>query len=432
MIEPPPKRELACHEDVMAPLEERVQRLFASDPETLRDPYPLYRELRERAPVYEIGPMVLIPRHRDAARTMLDVEHFESGAGNRGSRWAQTRAEFAEHEQKAYDELTAFEAKSVTRSNADDHRRLRAIVHRAFTPRQIGQLRESIESYAATVLAPLVGEEVSDLTTFAYRLPLLVIADIVCVPDEDIELIRGWTSKIARFKGGVEPDRLVAAHAALCEFRRYLEELLKEHRRRPVTSELLATLFEAEADGRMSAEELTVMCSSLLIAGHETTTNLIGIGLVELLRNRDQWQMLCADQDLAPRTVEELLRYVSPVQWTRERFALDGAEIAGVCISAGTTVTVMVASANRDPEAFTDPERLNILRPDSKNHLGFGLGPHFCLGAALARLEADVAFRTMARRFPNMELAVDTETLQWEGNAMLRHLKSIPVALGVG
>jgi cytochrome P450 len=183
----------------------------------------------------------------------------------------------------------------------------------------------------------------------------------------------------------------------------------------------------AHEGDRLADQELTAMFVILLFAGHETTTNLIGNGLVELMRHRDQWERLCADPSLVPAAVEELLRWVTPVQWLG-RVATEPFELEGVQIEAGQTVFPILAAANRDPAAFRNPERLDISRPDAKNHLALGFGPHFCIGNALARLEGTVAFATLARRFPGLELA--DEHLGWRGNAMLRGLEALPVRLG--
>jgi cytochrome P450 len=189
----------------------------------------------------------------------------------------------------------------------------------------------------------------------------------------------------------------------------------------------VTALMQAQEGDRLADQELTAMFVVLLFAGHETTTNLIGIGLVELLRHRDQWERLCADPSLAASATEELLRWVTPVQWLG-RVVTEPFELEGVRLERGQSVFPILAAANRDPEAFADPNRLDITRPDARNHLALGFGPHFCIGNALARLEGTVAFGTLARRFPELELAEDE--LGWRGNAMLRGLTALPVRLG--
>jgi cytochrome P450 len=182
----------------------------------------------------------------------------------------------------------------------------------------------------------------------------------------------------------------------------------------------------AEGEDRLTTDELASNFVMLLFAGHETTTNLIGIGLLELLRQRDQWQLLCDQPELAPRAVEEMLRYVTPVQWNN-RVALCDFEYGGIEIPRGRLVFSVLAAANRDPDAFPDPERVDVMR-DTRGHLALGIGAHFCLGASLTRLEGRVAFETLARRFPDMQLA--DEDFGWRGSALLRSPDRLPIALG--
>jgi cytochrome P450 len=217
------------------------------------------------------------------------------------------------------------------------------------------------------------------------------------------------------------------AHAAMRDFRAYVDAMLDDHRRNPSASDLVGALIDAEQGERLTADELAGMFFVLLFAGHETTTSLIGTGMLELLRHRDQWEKLCADPSLAPATTEELLRWVTPVQWTTRVTNVE-VEVAGTCIPPETTVFPMIASANRDPTVFAEPETLDITREDSGQHLALGFGSHFCLGAALARLEGTIAYRTLATRFPNIELASDS--FAYGGNAMLRRPATLPVRLG--
>jgi cytochrome P450 len=187
-------------------------------------------------------------------------------------------------------------------------------------------------------------------------------------------------------------------------------------------------MVDAHTDERLTALELAVFCASLLIAGHETTSHLLTNGLLELMTARDQWQVLCDEPDLAGAAVEELLRYVAPVQWAG-RVAEPGAEIGGVAIAAETTVFLLLASANRDENVFVRPDTLDLRRSAKKDHLSFGLGLHYCIGTPLARLEGEVVFRALAERFPKLELAVERESLEWSGSSQLRGPKSLPVVL---
>ena len=258
----------------------------------------------------------------------------------------------------------------------------------------------------------------------------LVIADILSVPDEEgRDEIRSWGNRIARHFGSSDPALVIDAHRAIEEFRAYVGGVIARHRADPDGgSELVAALLGAEGDEQLSEDELAAMFVVLLFAGHETTTNLISIGLVELLRERDQWELLCREPDLVPGAVEELLRWVTPVQW-EQRLVVEDVELGGALLERGQTVFTMLAGANRDPEVFERADELDIRREDARKHLSFGHGPHFCLGASLARLEGEIAFTELTRRFPDIELAVDPGELVFQGAAMMRQLRALPVRL---
>ena len=255
----------------------------------------------------------------------------------------------------------------------------------------------------------------------------MIIGDLLGVPREDQELIHDWTDALARNQHNVESGPLIAAHAGMTEFRSYIEAMIADHRRSPNATHRAGTFMDAVDAGRLTADELTAMFALLLAGGHETTTNLIGIGLLELLRNRSQWDALCADPSLTPRAVEELLRWVSPAQFALRLPVVD-VDIAGTLVPAGQAVFVLTAGANRDPDAFVDAETLDLRRQDCDRHIAFGFGQHFCIGNALARLEGEVAFSTLARRFPDMELASDA--IRIRGSSLLRTLVNLPVRLG--
>jgi cytochrome P450 len=408
-------------------LDDRLTALFASDQEALAQAPGLYRELREDSPVHEHPSAVLFSRHDDARVLLRDDVNFGKAERYMNDTVRQALAQMADHQQHAHAELSAFESLQLTAADGTEHTRLRGIMHRAMTQGRIAALESSVHVATNELLEPLREHDVADLMQFAYRLPLMVICDLLGIPAADREQIHVWTSAIGRNKGGIPyPDVVVAAHAAMGEFRSYLDGMIEEHRRVQGHSDLLAALMNAEGE-RLTTEELAANFAMLLLAGHETTTNLIGIGLLELLRHPDQWRALCAAPEHAASAVEELLRYVSPVQWVL-RIPLHEVEYGGLTIPKGRLVFVILAAANRDPAAFREPERLDIARIDSSNLLTFALGPHFCLGNSLARLEARIALQTLARRFPHMRLA--TDEIHWQGNARLRSLTALPVALG--
>jgi cytochrome P450 len=271
-----------------------------------------------------------------------------------------------------------------------------------------------------------VSSDTVDLSRFAYRLPLTVIADMLGVPRAEHDRLHGWSVKMAASTIR-EPASLRAGLEAIHEFRSYVGGIVESHRRDPDSvSELVATMLDAEEGERLSADELAAMFVVLIFAGHETTTNLIAIGMTELLRRRDQWELLAANPARAADTTEELLRYVTPVQ-VMPRVAGRRLEAGGEEVEAGQSILLVLSAANRDPEVFADPERLDVDRADAKAHLALGFGPRFCLGAALARLEGETAFGALAQAFPEMEL--DLDALEWAGPAMLRRPTCVPVRL---
>jgi cytochrome P450 len=279
------------------------------------------------------------------------------------------------------------------------------------------------------MLAELPREnDVVDLMPLAYRVPLMIVGDLLGAPAGDREQIHSWSRRIAGNLGTYEVETLLDAHAAYREFSAYVDSLVAGHRGRSGEStDLVSALVGAEEEQRLTTQDLVSMFIVLLFAGHETTSNLISIGLYELLRRRDEWAQLTADPTVAAAAVEELLRFVSPVQWNL-RQAMAEVDVRGVRIRAGQDVQVILASANRDPEVFKRPDELDLDRPDAAQHIAFGYGAHFCLGSALARLEGRIVLGTLAARYPELTLA--TENLEWTGTANLRRLRALPVRLG--
>jgi cytochrome P450 len=405
---------------------EGLSALLASKPEALGDPWPVWQELREAAPVVEFGALFFVTRHAEVKSVLRDDTRLSSSALQRGGWGDSLRASMTAEQQSAFHELGEFSALTIVSTDSDVHERLRRIAHRAFTPRRIAELEAATVRYVDDIVTELAEQEVCDLMQLAYRAPLMIIGDLLGVPDADRESIKEWSN--AWFQNLYTPDdRIFLALEAQRNFRGYVEGMIEEHRRAPGSTGLVAALMGAEQDEQLTPEELTAMFFILLFAGHETTTNLIGTGMLELLRNRDQWELLSADPELVPAATEELLRYVTPVQWLT-RFALEDIELGDATIPAGGSIMPVLASANRDPDVFSEPDVLNIRRPDVGQHIALGFGRHFCLGASLARLEGTIAFRTLARRFPGMELA--TDDFGWRGTAQLRSLSELKVRLG--
>jgi cytochrome P450 len=410
-------------------LHARLAALFANDPVAMADPYGVYAELREAGPVYRFGPMVLVTRFKEGRSIFLDAERW-SNHTTRGSRVDEALAAMTPDEQEAFHAVSAFEQMYVSRSDGDQHERLRRIGHRAFTPRRIAALRARIQPYTherVEEAREAAVDGVVDLTPFAYRLPLMAIADMLEVPPADRERIHVWSGIIGENRRGVDPQTLLPALGAIRDFGEYIRGMVAERRRAPRESDLVRLLLDASDGDVLSEEELTAMFVILLFAGHETTTALLGTGIRDLLAEPGAWEALVSGAVTPDEATEEMLRFVSPTQWAWRVAAGDNI-VAGEEIAAGTTVAVMIAGANRDPRVFECPDELHLARPDARKHLGFGLGVHFCMGNALARLEGEEVFGILARRFPGMRLR--DEELHWRGNAMFRALTRLPVELG--
>jgi len=411
-------------------LEDQLAAFLASDPDAIGDPYPLYARLRETAGNYwhERGPAHFVTGYEHVHWCLQNAGPISQGGYSRGTRARAIEAALSEPDRRLLHEVFAFESLYVSRSDGERHTRLRKIAHRAFTPRRIALLEQSVARYTQELTAGWEDrDEIDVMAELASQLPTMVIADLLAVPQSDRTLIRTWADTISRNRGGANVDALRDGHAAIQEFRAYVAELVADKRRNGDGTELVLALLEAAEDGdRLSSEELVAMFVVLLFAGTETTTNLIAGGLRQLLLHRPQWERLTADPELVPGAVEELLRYDSPVQFLL-KVAAEDLEIAGKPVAEGETVILGVGSANRDPQAFPEPDKLDVARKPNR-HLALGFGPHFCLGASLARLEGRTVFGTLAERFPKLDFAVDPATLGWQGNAMLRGLKALPVA----
>jgi cytochrome P450 len=409
-------------------LDARLEELFASRPHALADPWPLWEELRTVGPVHRVGPRVLVSRYEDVKPILRTSELFSNGWATSGSQAQEIVARLSEGQRIAHLALAEFESKYVSRTDGEAHARLRGIAHRAFTPRRIADLTASIQRYTDELLDAMAEQPVADfIAGLSYQLPLMVIADMLGVPVSDRDLIHDWSARVGSNRAGTNPEVLLDAHEAMLEFRSYVDEIIATHRRSAGSSALVASLLDASEGDRLADDELAAMFVVLLFAGHETTTNLLGTGLLELLRHPDQWGLLLDDPALVPSAVEELLRWVAPIQWLA-RVVTQDTELAGERICEGDTVVAVLACANRDPDVFDRPQQLDVMRPDSREHLSLGFGPHFCLGASLTRLEGTIVFETLRNRFPEVALAGDT--FDWRGSSMFRGLAGLPVALG--
>jgi cytochrome P450 len=305
-----------------------------------------------------------------------------------------------------------------------DHERLRTLVNKAFTARRVEQLRPRITALTKGLLDDMsTRDEVDLLASFAFPLPITVICELLGVPVADRDQFRAWSATIV--SETVSPERFQADATAMVG---YFQALLAARRREPA-DDLLSALIAARDEGdRLNENELLSMTFLLLVAGHETTVNLIASGMLALLLNPGELARLRADRSLLGSAVEELLRYVNPVNNATFRFTGEPVEIDGVPIGPGEVVLVSLSGANRDPSRYADPDRLDLGR-DSGGHAAFGHGIHYCLGAPLARLEAEIAFGGLLDRFGEMTLAVPPDALRWRPSTLIHGLESLPVRL---
>ena len=308
--------------------------------------------------------------------------------------------------------------------DAPDHTRLRGLISKAFTPRSVERLRPRIRELTQELLSPLRAAGHFDvIDDFAFPLPVTVICELLGVPPEDREMFRQQTVDLAVILDrDVTPEQLGRAAGAALSFAAYLVPLFEARRRAPRADLISALVAAEEAGDRLGADELLTTVILLLAAGHETTMNLIGNGLLALLRNPDQLELLRARPDLMPSAVEELLRYDSPVRLT-VRIAADDAIVAGEPVRAGEPVLAMLDAANHDPDVFESPATLDVTR-DAHRHLSFGAGAHYCLGAALARAEAQIALTALVA-LPDLRLAGEEPV--WRPLVALHGLQSLPV-----
>lgn len=392
--------------------------------EMLADPYPTYRRLRESRPVFWSAQLdAWIVTGFDAVSAGLRNPRLSS------DRFERIRRRFAE---KGIDETWADDRlRSMIHMDPPDHTRLRALVNKAFTPRMVGEMETRIQGMIDRFLDEVRNQrEMDAIEVLAYPLPVTVIAEMLGAPVEDRDKFKKWSDEISIVLSGdaasLPIDELRRSFESRNELVDYFRALVARKRTGLPGGDLLAALAKAEEDGgRLNEDELYSNAVLLMIAGNETTTNLIGNGLLALLRHPDQWRRLQDDPSLIPSAVEEMLRYDGPVQLTTRRAKCD-LEIEGTPIGEGQWVYLFLGAADRDPAKFPDPDVFDVGRADQQKHVAFGGGPHFCLGAPLARLEARLTFQTLLRRFPDLRLNADS--VEYRPNFNLRGLKSLPVA----
>lgn len=390
------------------------------------DPYPAYAWLREHAPVHRTRlpsgvDAWLVTRYVDARRALADprlsknpVHHAEQphAKGKTGIP-GERRAELMTH---------------LLNIDPPDHTRLRRLVSQAFTPRRVAEFAPRVQELTDGLIDAFAAKGEADLIhDFAFPLPIYAICDLLGVPREDQDDFRDWAGMMIRHGGG--PRGGVAR--SVKKMRGYLAELIHRKRDDP-GDDLISGLIRASDDGEhLTENEAAAMAFILLFAGFETTVNLVGNGVYALLRHPEQRRRLqrsldAGETELLATGIEELLRYDGPVELATWRYATEPVELGGQRVAVGDPVLVVLAAADRDPERFADPDRLDLSRSDNK-HLGYGHGIHYCLGAPLARLEGQTALATLLTRLPDLRLAVDPSDLRWRGGLIMRGLRTLPV-----
>lgn len=386
------------------------------------NPFPFYAQLRAEAPVFPVTLPTkqrawLITRYDDVLSVLKD------------ERFAKDRHNAMSPEQLKKTLWMPSMFKPLERNMLDldspDHTRLRALIHKAFTPRMIEQMRDQIQTLTNELLNRVEPKGRMDLIAdFALPLPLTMIARILGVPAEDNRKFHRW-SKIV-ISAGTNHNFFVLI-PTIMSFMGYLKRLIKERRAHPKDDLVTALVQAKDGSDSLSEDEILAMIFILLIAGHETTVNLIGSGTLALLEHPDQLAKLRSEPELSKTAIEELLRFVCPVETATERYTREDMTVAGTTIPRGEMVLAVLASANRDANYFEYPDALDITRKNNR-HLAFGQGPHYCIGAPLARLEGQIAINTLLQRMPNLRLNVAPDQIRWRGAFVLRGLEALPVS----
>jgi len=387
-----------------------------------QDPLAYFSRMREEAPVTPVllprGERVwLVTRYADVRAALADPRLHKDWAGK------LTPPDWVA------DEVTGYLSVHLLNADPPDHTRLRKLVSKAFTARRVAGLRPRVAAITAALLDALAarlaaGDPVDLIEAFAFPLPVTVICELLGVPAADQAQFRVWSNAIVASDG--DP---LSFHAAGTAMFHYFSQLVAAKRVQPA-DDLVSALVEARDSGdSLDERELIAMLFLLLVAGHETTTNLIASGMLALLTNPAELARLRAEPSLLPGAVEELLRYANPLNHATDRFTLEPVEIGGVSIPAREWVLCVTSAANRDSARFPDADRLDVGR-DAGGHVAFGHGIHYCLGAPLARLEGEIAFGALLSRFPALTLAADPSSLRWRPSSLIHGLETLPVRLG--
>ncbi|SEA60699.1 cytochrome P450 [Paenibacillus sp. 276b] len=385
----------------------------------IQTPFPVYEKLRTEEPVHRFllpgGHCAwMVSRYEDAVKILMDGR-FVTGHPQQG----QTGEQGPPHM-----EIISHNLISV---GPEDHRRLRRLIQKAFTPRMIERLRSRIEEISNELLDKVLTSgqrEIDLIEEYAFPLPIIVICEMLGVPLKDQDKFQLWSNTI--MESVSNPQMNQASDQVMKAFVDYLHEMITE-RRKHLKEDLISDLIRVEEEGdKLTEQELYALVFVLIIAGHETTVNLIGNGVLALLENPDQKRLLIENPDLIQSAIEEVLRFNGPAEVSNIRWATEDVEFDGNLIRQGDMMLVALSSANRDANQFEEPDRFNITR-QVNDHIAFGKGVHYCLGAPLARLEGEIGINALLRRLPEIQLNIDSQLLEWRPGMIIRGLKSFPV-----
>lgn len=391
---------------------EETKNLFTK--EFTNNPYPVYENLRNSDPLLK----VMFP---DGNFGWL-VSSYDDGVA------VLKDPRFIKDITKIYGEESASVfTTNMLFSDPPDHKRLRGLMQKSFTPHIIAGMRDHIQSIADDLLAAVSSQDSMNLIDdYAFLLPIIVISELLGVPVEDRDKFRTWSNSIIEVSTQESNDETLIQH--MNEFVQYLGEWFAKVRLNP-GNDLISQLIISEEQGdRLSEQELYGVVTLMIIAGHETTVNLIGNGVLALLEHPKQRRLLQEQPELIHSAIEEMLRYNGPVEFSTSRWASEDFEFRGKMMNRGDLVIVALDSANRDSRQFNNADIFDITREKSQ-HLAFGRGIHLCLGAPLARLEGEIAINTLLRRFPHIELQSDIQALEWRPGMIVRGVKEIPLSL---
>ena len=404
-----------------------------ADPAFKNNPYEVYAALQKAAPVHRVQmpnghSFWIVTRYDDAITVLKDARRF--GSNYQKLLPPEELAAMAQAATAGQNPMRLFQ-NILLNIDPPDHTRLRALVSKAFTPRMVEGLQPRIQALADAFLDQVQARAQGQthghmdlIDDYAFLLPIAVISEMLGVPYADRDKFRAWSNAVTSLSDN--PQDFQKSRDAIAGFFNYISRLVEEKRHAP-QDDLVSAMVQAEVDGqKLSNDDLYSMIVLLLIAGHETTVNLIGNGMLALMQHPEQLSQLQQNPELIKPAIEEILRYNGPVEWSTTRWVLEDLTLGGKQLHRGEQIFVVLNAGDHDPSHFNDPDSFDILR-ERNTHLAFGHGIHYCLGAPLARLEGQIAIGTLLRRMPNIQLDASPDSLTWRPSMFIRGLTSLPV-----